>query len=407
MPGLLEGVRIIECAILEPDQMGLALAELGAEVIKVEPPGGDYIRKEAWPFVDGVSLLHWHCNRSKRSIVLDLRTPEGVATFLDLVRVSDAVLEGMRPGALARRGLPFSTLQEANPAIVHVALSGWGATGPYRDLASHGIGFDSWSGVAPPATDEKGFVYMPPHTSVGTRVGAVWGALAVCAALVRAKTTGVGASVDVAESDASAFTNWLRIEGHHAHERPETEVTGNPTDGYRREPGVEGMRRSVRYQYYRSADGHIMIMASERAFWRNFTTGVGREDLFSTGGEIGDHAVGDEVLQAELQRIFETRTTDEWIDFAVEHNVPICPVHDSKSVTRDRQFKDRFPWLPADEVAAEMMPLPVHVVGEERVKARRAPTPGQDTRWVLGDVLGYERDRVDALLGAGVAVADG
>lgn len=405
MGGLLDGIRVIECAILEPDQMGLALAELGAEVIKVEPPGGDYIRREAWPFVEGVSILHWHCNRSKRSIVLDLRTPEGVDAFLDLVRVSDAVLEGMRPGALERRGLGYDRLRQENPALVHGALSGWGATGPYRNLASHGIGFDSWSGVAPPAVDEDGFVYMPAHTTIGTRVGAVWGALAVCAALVRAKTTGVGASIDVAESDASAFTNWLRIEGHRAHERPETEVTGNPTDGFRREPGVEGMRKAVRYQYYRSSDGYVMLMASERAFWENFCKGVGREDLFAPGGEIGDHAVGDKVLQAELQGIFEQRTTDEWIDFGLEHNCPICPVHDSLSVTRDRQFQDRFPWLPASELGADMMPLPVQVVGEERVPATRAPVPGQHTVEVLRDVLDYGDDRIEALLAKGVVAA--
>lgn len=407
MAGLLDGIRVVECAILEPDQMGMALAELGADVIKVEPPGGDYIRREAWPFVEGVSILHLHCNRSKRSIVLDLRTPDGVDTFLDLVRVSDAVLEGMRPGALERRGLSFERMREVNPAIVHGALSGWGATGPYRNLASHGIGFDSWSGVAPPAVDEDGFAAMPPHTTIGTRVGSLWGALAVCAALLRARATGVGASIDVAESDASAFTNWLRIEGHRAHQRPESEVTGNPTDGYRREPGVEGMKASVRYQYYRSEDGYLMIMASERAFWRNFCQGIGRMDLFSTGGEIGDHAVGDKALQAELQGIFETRTTDEWVDFGLEHDVPICPVHDSRSVAEDRQFRARLPWIPASSVGADMMPIPVNVVGEDRVAARRAPVPGQDTVEILRDLLGYDVARVDALLASKVARAHG
>jgi len=211
----------------------------------------------------------------------------------------------------------------------------------------------------------------------------------------------------VAESDASAFTNWLRIEGHRAHQRPEPEVTGNPTDGYRREPGVEGMKASVRYQYYRSKDGYLMIMASERAFWRNFCQGIDRMDLFSTGGEIGDHAVGDRALQAELQRIFETRTTDEWVDFGLEHDVPICPVHDSRSVAEDRQFRARLPWIPASRVGADMMPIPVNVVGEDRVAARRAPVPGQDTVEILRDLLGYDAARVDALLASKVARAHG
>src|SRR4029077_6967353 len=110
--GLLDGVRIIESSLLGPGAVGMQLADLGAEVIKVESPGGDYVRKMAFPIVDGISLLHWHLNRGKRSVVLDLRTPEGVATYLDLVRGADAVIEGMRPGALGRRGLGYDRLRE-------------------------------------------------------------------------------------------------------------------------------------------------------------------------------------------------------------------------------------------------------------------------------------------------------
>src|SRR4029077_4278480 len=109
--GLLAGVRIIESALLGPGGVAMQLADLGAEVVKVEGPGGDYVRKMAFPIVDGISLLHWHLNRGKKSIVLDLRKPDGVATYLDLVRSADAVIEGMRPGALARRGLGWDQLR--------------------------------------------------------------------------------------------------------------------------------------------------------------------------------------------------------------------------------------------------------------------------------------------------------
>src|SRR5215470_14185507 len=100
---LLAGVRIIESSLLGPGGVAMHLADLGADVIKVENPGGDYVRKMAFPIVDGISLLHWHLNRGKRSIVLDLKTPEGVEVYRELVRGADAVIEGMRPGALARR----------------------------------------------------------------------------------------------------------------------------------------------------------------------------------------------------------------------------------------------------------------------------------------------------------------
>src|SRR5262249_18685720 len=97
---LLAGVRILESSLLGPGAVGMHLADLGAEVIKVENPGGDYVRRMAFPIIDGISLLHWHLNRGKRSIVLDLKTAEGVSTYLDLARHADAVIEGMRPGAL-------------------------------------------------------------------------------------------------------------------------------------------------------------------------------------------------------------------------------------------------------------------------------------------------------------------
>src|SRR5215471_944495 len=107
----LAGVRVIESSLLGPGAVGMHLADLGAEVIKVEAPGGDYVRKMAFPIIDGISLLHWHLNRGKRSLVLDLRTPEAIAVYLDLVRGADAVVEAMRPGALARRGLTFERMQ--------------------------------------------------------------------------------------------------------------------------------------------------------------------------------------------------------------------------------------------------------------------------------------------------------
>src|SRR5438132_6834 len=115
---LLAGVRIVESSLLGPGAIGMHLADLGADVIKVENPGGDYVRRMAFPIVDGISLLHWHLNRGKRSIVLDLRNAEGVATYLELVRGADAVIEGMRPGALARRGLGWEALRAVNPRIV-------------------------------------------------------------------------------------------------------------------------------------------------------------------------------------------------------------------------------------------------------------------------------------------------
>ncbi len=107
----LHGLRIIECSALGPAQITTTLADLGADVIKVEPPAGDYIREMTWPIVEGVSLMHLHLNRGKRSLVLDLRSEVGVAILKELAAAADVVVEAMRPGSLARRGVGFDELR--------------------------------------------------------------------------------------------------------------------------------------------------------------------------------------------------------------------------------------------------------------------------------------------------------
>ncbi len=386
--------------MLEPDSLGLYLADLGADVIKVEAPGGDYVRGIGWPIVEGVSLMHLHLNRGKRSIELDLRTPGGVAIFRELVVKSDVVIEGMRPGSLAKRGLGYDELVRLNPAIIFCALSGFGGTGPYRDMPSHGVGFDAWAGLVPPVTDDRGFSSIPNHVSVGTRVGGVWAALGICAALVRARATGVGANLDVAQTDAAAATDWLRIEAYRAYERPESEVTGNPSDGgVRRVPGPGGNIGAVRYQYYATSNGTILFMASERRFWENFCRGAGRYELFEAnpGAPYADHALGNIPLRRELTNLFASRTTSEWVQFGLDHDCPIVPVNDSRSLPEDPQFRARMPWLPRSTYGADLVPLPLHFVNEPSTVTRPAPTPGQQRDEVLTGVLGYSLDAISAL----------
>ena len=175
--GLLSGVRVIESSLLGPAAVGMHLADLGAEVIKVENPAGDYVRKMAFPIIDGTSLLHWHLNRGKKSLVLDLRIPDGVAIYLELVRSADAVIEAMRPGALARRGITWERMQEVNPRIVFCQISGYGLTGPYKDMPSHGIAYDAWAGVARPTLNADGLPTIPSYTTIGINAGPLYAAL--------------------------------------------------------------------------------------------------------------------------------------------------------------------------------------------------------------------------------------
>ncbi|MYB09400.1 MAG: CoA transferase [Acidimicrobiia bacterium] len=401
----LGGLRIIESSLLGPGFLTTFLSDLGADVIKVEPPQGDYIRQMTWPIVNGVSLLHLHTHRGKKSVVLNLREPEGVELYLDLARNADAVVEAMRPGALERRGLGYEQLKEVNPKIVFATISGYGMTGPYKDMPSHGIAYDTWAGLIPPAYDDDGFCRIPEMPNIGINIAPLIGAFALLAGIVRARETGEGCQLELAQSDGAAYMDWYRIETWKAYERPEDEVTGNPSDDYeRRAPGLAGMWEGVRYQMYESSDGHVLFMASEQAFWRNFCEALDRMDLFDRwpGSKYADHARGNLEMQRELRDIFRTKTSAEWLEFGDRVNTPIAPVNNAKNVVDDPQFQDRLPLFTTEQVGCEQLPLPVKFFDEELPVPTHAPTVGQHTEEVLSEVLGLGDDRLSALREQGI-----
>jgi crotonobetainyl-CoA:carnitine CoA-transferase CaiB-like acyl-CoA transferase len=403
-PAPLAGLRVVEVSMLGPGNLTTHLADLGADVIKVEPPQGDYGRRMTWPIVEGVSLLFLHISRGKKSIVLDLRTDDGRDAFLELVRDADAVVEAMRPGGLARRGLGFEECRAVNPRIVFCTISGYGMTGPYRDIPSHGIAYDAWAGIVQPKTDADGFAYMPEHVSIGINAGPVFGALGLLAGVLRARETGAGCQLEIAQSDEAAAIDWLRSETWRAYERPESEVTGNEADDYeRRAPGTAGMEEGVRYQFYATTDGHVLFMASEREFWKNFCEGVGRPELFERwpGSQYGDHARGNKELRVELRDIFAKRSTQEWLAFGLEHNTPIAPANSPKTLLDDPQFRDRMPLLPGARLGADMLPTPIKFVDETLPVPTKAPTVGEQTETVLRESLGWDDARIARARAAG------
>ncbi len=390
--------------MLGPAAITTTLADLGADVIKVEPPQGDYVREMTWPIVEGVSLMHLHVNRGKRSVVIDLRLEEGRAVFVDLADHADAVVEAMRPGALDRLGIGFDRLRETNPKIVFITISGYGMTGPYKDYPSHGIAYDTWAGIVRPAVDDDGFTYIPEHVSIGINAAPLYGAIGILSGIVHARSTGEGMRLEVAQSDSAAAVDWLRSETHKAYRRPDAEVTGNRSDDFkRRAPGTAGMREGVRYQIYESKDGYVLFMASEREFWKNFCEGVGRPDLFSKhpGSKYADHAIGDTELRRELQTIFLSRSSAEWLAFSGEVNTPIAVVNTPESIGDDPQFKDRMDWIPQERLGAEQLPSPLKIVGGELPLPTKAPVVGEHTSEVLTEVLGYDAERITSLRDSG------
>jgi len=239
---------------------------------------------------------------------------------------------------------------------------------------------------------------------MGIHAGPLMGAFGILAGILRARATGRGCQMEIAQSDAAAYMDWYRIESWKAYERPQSEVTGNASDNYeRRAPGTAGMKEGVRYQIYESSDGHVLFMASEREFWKNFCAGVGRMDLFERwpGEKYADHARNNRELQIILRDIFRTKTSAEWIAFGNEHNTPIAPVNTPKTIMDDPQFQHRFHWYPASQTVADTLAFPLMVAGEDVPDLPRAPNPGEHTEAVLTE-LGYDADKIAALRGAGV-----
>ena len=398
---LLSGVRIIESSLLGPGQISTFFSDLGADVIKVEPPQGDYIRQMTWPIIDGVSLLHLHTHRGKRSIALNLKTDEGLGIYKELVSSADAVVEAMRPGTLEKLGLGYEVLQKINPKIVFCTLSGYGSSGPYQSMPSHGIAYDTWAGLINPVVDDDGFTRIPQDMpNVGINVGPMLGAFALLAGITRSRETGQGCQMELAQSDAAAYMDWYRIETWKAYERSENEVTGNPADDYeRRPPGLAGMWEGVRYQIYESTDGHVLFMASEQAFWKNFCAGVGRLDLFEKwpGSKYADHAKGNTELHIELREIFKQKSSAQWLQFSEDENTPIAPVYNAKTAPTDPQFQHRLPFYSIEDLGAEQLPLPVKIIGEEPLVPSKAPEVGEHTDEILQEILGYDESLITDL----------
>ncbi|MGH9027615.1 MAG: CaiB/BaiF CoA transferase family protein [Acidimicrobiia bacterium] len=394
---MLDGLRVVEVALLAPDALGMHLADLGADVVKVEDTGpGDYTRQVGAAHVAGLSFLHLRWNRGKRSVAIDLRDPDGAAVFRDLATASEVVIEGLRPGALARRGLGYEALAAVNPALVLCSLSGFGQTGPYRDLATHGVAYDAYAALAPAETTAEGHAAIPRrYYDVGTQAGALYATVAVLAAVLQARATGHGVHLDIAQADAAVAWQAGALDPR---------LSGVSVD--RSGPALS---ESVRYQYYATADDRfVLFQASERHFFERFCRAIGREDLLERepGAEFGEHARGDRELRQALAAIFATRTQAEWVQLFVDADVPGGPVHTVPELVDDPQFQARAQLVEQQHPVAGALRLlgtPIRT-GEPSRSLRPAPGHGEHTDEVLRDVLGYDAGRIARLRRRGAVI---
>lgn len=397
MYDLLKGIRALEVAVLAPDRLGGHLADLGAEVIKVEmPPHGSHTRLMG-RFRGGPAMTHYQWNRGKKSLGVDLHKPGGRDIFLEMARESHVVLDGLRAGAMDRFGLGYAAVKAVNPKIVYCSLNGMGQTGPYRDMGTHGVAFDAMTGVAPVKIGEDGRPYIANHISIGTTAGPLWAALAVTSALVKAQLTGQGQQIDVAEVDAAA--SWRGGEL--------TSALNNPAAAAAPGPQPDAYSDRVRYQYYETKDGrYILFQPYEWKFWEKFCKIMGREDLLalSTPPPNGnpnhlDDARGNEPLRAAVAEIMKTRTQAEWVEFLLKENIPGAPAYTPRELAEDPHFKARenLYAMEGTDVGTVYLPSsPIKLPGQ-RFEVAPPPKAGQHTRDVLKEVLRYDEDRLASL----------
>jgi crotonobetainyl-CoA:carnitine CoA-transferase CaiB-like acyl-CoA transferase len=393
--------------MLAPSTLGMHLADLGAEVIKVEDPDlGDYVRDIGRAPAEEASRLHRHWNRGKRSLTLDLRKSAGATVFEELVGRSDIVIEGLRPGSLERRGVGYARLREIKPNLVFVSISGFGQHGPYRDVASHGPAFEAFAGLADPTRSEDGLPRVPlGKGGVGIQAAPLLGALGTLAALIRARSTGEGCYLDVAESDGATYWNALNLDDA-ADDRFRTQRK-MPYRGPRFQlpDGVSDLfEQGARCQYYQTADDRYLIfMALERKFFENFANAIDRPDLLqmSRSTREFDHEYGNTELRKALTEVFLSRTLAEWMHLFERSDVPGIPVNIGEQVLDDPHFKARTRWLDPDVHGIPMMAAPIHTQPPLPLP-RPAPRLGEHTVEVLREVLEYDNERIRRLADAGL-----
>lgn len=386
---LLAGLRVLEVAQLAPSSVGGHLADLGADVIKVETPGvGDPVRvggARAVGTPNGPAFMHLRWNRGKRSVELDLRDEHDRALFLDLARTCDAVVEGMRGGYLNWLGVGYDELRRANPRIVLCTVSGMGTDGPYRTMGTGGPVFDAYAGLREVSTpDEPPTVGMAGSTTPPIAMYALGahGALALLAAVHRAQRTGTGAHVEVSGIDVAAAWMPDLVDAELNRDRSMPRPTWLPDGRLPDWPRLEA---------YRTSDGHAILFGSHvEKFWRNFLTALGRTDLLDVDLTTVDDeapARADHVWR-ELTEIFSTRTRAEWIDLFVEHGIAGGPVNSIADMLADPHFRARENTYRVDYPGVgelEFIASPIRVRGEQFAPAL-PPDLGAHTDTVLADL---------------------
>ena len=387
--GPLDRIKVLDLTRLLPgDYCTLLLADLGADVLKVEDPFlGDYVR---WypPIVGQESAMHHLLNRNKKSITINLKTEKGREILYKLAAVYDILIEGFRPGVVKKLKIDYETLEKINPKLVYISLTGFGQYGPYRDLPGHDINYIGIAGILG-ITGQRNGPPVIPGVQIADLSGGMFAAFSALAGLISRDRTGKGQYIDFAMLDG--VVSWLTV---HAARYFVEKV--NPKRGEMLLSGALPI-----YNVYETKDGKYLTLGSlEDKFWRNLFKAIGREDLGHIEESFQEMRFDklDEVTE-ELRKIFLTKTRDEWVKFLWEHDVCVGPVYTFEETFNDPQVKAREMVIELDhpEVGKlQQTGIPVKfskTPGEIRM---RAPHLGEHTEETLLK-LGYSKEEIEQL----------
>ena len=397
MPEALNGVKVLDCSqILAGPFCSMLLADMGAEVIKVEKPtGGDDTRRMGPPFIEGESAAFLAMNRNKRSVVLNFKEPAGVAAMKRMVKDADVVIENYRTGVMERLGLGYETLSEINPALIYCSISGFGRTGPYAkragfDLVAQGMsGLMSFTGVPDSPPVKVGV----PMADMNAGMFATYGILT---AYINRLKTGKGQFMEVSLLESAlAYTVW--------------ESSSYFATGVIPGPLGSAHRISAPYQALKTSDGFINIGAPNQSNYERLCKAISREDLIERE-EYRDNAnrlANREQLERDLEETMMQQPRDHWLRVLEEAGVPAGPILDMGEVWADPQVIARGMDAPIEHPTAgtvRNIGLAAKLYGTPGKIYEPAPLLGQHTREVLSET-GYSEAEIDSMISSGAAGA--
>ena len=393
----LEGITVIELAhIMAGPVCGLMLADMGADVIKVEKvPGGEDSRRFLPPDIDGESTAFMMLNRNKRGIAVNLKHEDGKAVLRRLLATADVVIENYRRGTMERLGLGYETLKEDNPGLIYCEISGFGRTGPYRDRGGFDLIAQGMSGLMSITGEGPGREPVKVGAPVTDITAGILGAMGVLAAYLHRLKTGEGQRVDTSLFEAGIV--------HSYWQSAICLATGES-------PGPMGSAHPLNapYQAFRTADGWITVGAANQATWLRIS------DVLEAPGIAGDPRFADNAkrmenrpaLAEELGKVFAGRTTADWLQRLESAGVPAGPVLSIGEMHADAQTlaRDMIVEAPHSRLGAvKTLGTPVKFSATPAGVRLGAPVLGEHTREVLGG-CGYSDDEIDGLAKSGTVI---